>query len=293
MIGPCSYDVFDNGKSRLMVESDFHHVFSRLEERLVGLGEWVKESVRGRKAALLEVAGRDSIAAAVLAGDVDILLPTVVYTGTEYGAPQVLLENIAVLGERLEGETKVLPALALGSPSWWAAVNGRFFSLLQRLYGNSFTCVGCHMYLHAARIPLAREMGISTIISGERESHNGRVKINQSPLALDAYSHVTERFGIELRLPLRRVSSGGEVSGLVGDWEEGGNQRECVLSRNYLDLDGKPIEPLAPAGLQRYLNEYLLPVTYAIVESLTAMGRADYLSIVEDIFRGIVRGENV
>ncbi|MCF8037391.1 MAG: hypothetical protein K9K62_11005, partial [Desulfobacteraceae bacterium] len=45
--------------------------------------------------------------------------------------------------------------------------------------GHYTPCTGCHLYLHAVRIPLARMLGNVPIIGGERESHSGKVKVNQ------------------------------------------------------------------------------------------------------------------
>ena len=77
------------------------------------------------------------------------------------------------------------------------------------------------------------------VIGGERESHDERIKINQIGIALDAYITFLKRFDIQLFLPLRYVKSDKEIELIVGrQWPEGEQQIECVLSKNYQDIDG-------------------------------------------------------
>ena len=85
---------------------------------------------------------------------------------------------------------------------------------------------------------MARKLRSSLVIGGERESHDGRIKINQIGVALDAYQGFMNRFNIELFLPLRHIKSGREIESIVGsEWDEGDQQLECVLSKNYREMD--------------------------------------------------------
>ncbi len=279
-----------------MEEKDISRFFENLEERLLGLGKDFLPHLQGKKAAILEIAGQDSIAAALCASeshdDLELFIPTVAYTGTEFGSPRVLEEKIYLLEEKLRGRAQVLPLVVMGSPAWWSAINGRYLSLLTRLFGNPFVCVGCHMYLHAVRIPLAKELDIDTVISGERESHSGMIKINQSPPALDAYSKLLWEFGINLLLPLRKKKDDAEISSLVGEWKEIQRQRSCVLSGNYRDLDGICSINGSGEALNAYLKEYLLPVTFKIVEGLLREGNSDYMKVTEDTLRKIMEARD-
>ena len=109
----------------------------------------------------------------------------------------------------------------------------------QQRFGFPPYCVGCHLYFHAIRIPLARKLRSHLVIGGERESHNGKIKINQIKVSLDAYQAFLEKFDIELFLPLRHITSGKEIESLIGmKWDEGEQQLECVLSKNYHQPDG-------------------------------------------------------
>lgn len=262
--------------------------FGVLEEELPGPGGYrILRPGDPVDTAIVEIAGRDGIAAALVnPSGASRYVPTIVYTGTEYGDPAVLLDNISFLEEKLAGRVEVLAPVVMGSPPWWAAVNGRPSSVLSRKYGNPFICAGCHMYLHALRVLLARSLGISTVVSGERERHAGRIKLSQAAPALDAYVEVAGRYGVELAQPLRYLDGDEEMAALVGDWPEGRRQRGCVLSGNHLEPDGGLDESLLVGPLRDYLREYLVPVTAGLVDAHleSGSGRVDAVRVA-----GIVR----
>ena len=227
--------------------------------------------------AVVEIAGRDSVAAALRAaatGDYDLYLPTIAYTGTEFGDWRIPFEKVELLAERLAAsgaKAEVLPPVLLGAPELWRVLCGRYVSVLYRRYGFYTPCLGCHVYLHALRIPLAKATGCRVVVAGERESHDGRVKLNQVAAALDAYVELAGRFGVELALPLRRVSSGREVEGLVGAGGlESDAQLSCVLSDNYRDADGGVAYDAE--AVRRFHREFALPAGARPVEA-NAVGK--------------------
>lgn len=147
----------------------------------------------------------------------------------------------------------------LGDPEFWRDLCGRPLGFAAERYGFVPPCVGCHLYLHAVRIPLALKYGARAVVSGERESHDGRIKWNQVPSVLDLYRDFAAEFGIELLLPLRHVASGKEVEEILRfPWPEGGEQMGCVLSGNYLDEEGRTLG-LSEEAILRYLRHYALP----------------------------------
>jgi hypothetical protein len=95
------------------------------------------------------------------------------------------------------------------------------------------------------------------IIGGERESHQGKIKINQIGKALDHYVSFASSFGIELLLPLRKIVSNDDISSIVGHhWNEDDEQLECVLSKNYLEEDGSVT--YTEDSIEEYFNEFAL-----------------------------------
>ncbi|MCL5291864.1 MAG: hypothetical protein M1548_04945 [Actinobacteria bacterium] len=240
--------------------------------------------------AVVEVAGRDSVAAILRAvgGGVKDVLPTIVYTGTEYGDWSQLDGNINFLKSKLAERGAVLhEPVTVGDPRLWAALCGQYAGEITRRYGPCGFCAGCHLYMHLCRVPLALATGAKTIISGERESHEGRVKLNQTRVALDAYSKVIALADIELSLPIRHVELNAEIEAMVGpDWREDDRQLKCVLSRNYERVDGH-----IACDLDRYndyLNEFLVPAGKRLLETLID-GGTDYADVVKSVIKEIER----
>jgi hypothetical protein len=235
--------------------------------------------------ALVEIAGRDSVAAAVVVareGDLRRVLPTVAYTGTEYGDIEALPANARRLRRLVKPlGVEVLEPVVLGSPLWWRATIGRVNTVLSRLYGPWHICIGCHMYLHAVRAPLAWEARAPRQVSGERLYHEGRIKINQIRPAVEAYRRVLAGFDITLELPLLELDDEESLVSLAGDWGEGEGQPDCVLSGNYREPDGHV--SWEESRVQAYLDDYLVPVTTRILASFRKYGKADYDAIVREV----------
>jgi hypothetical protein len=238
--------------------------------------------------AIVEIAGRDSIAAAVVAvreRGFTTLLPTSVATGTEYGddlAPERATERLAAL---LGDAAEVLPHLRMGSPRLWAALNARFDAAIVERYHIHSACLACHLYMHLARVPLAHALGGVPVIAGERDTHGGRIKLSQTPLGIDACARVLARAGIELLEPIRRVRDSEDIAALVGPaWEAGARQLYCVHSGNYLGLDGEvSYDELAYA---RYAHGYLETAGAAIVEAWRDTAEPNYEKIARAVLEG-------
>lgn len=233
-----------------------------------------------------ELAGRDSAAAIILAvedGAKDVL-PTYVYTGTEYGNWAQLDDNLAFLAEALElRRARLHPPIALGDPRLWAAICGRFSGEIATRYGPCGFCAGCHLYMHLCRVPLALRIGSKVIVSGERESHQGRLKLNQTAPALDAYIDVLSAAGICLSMPLRFIENNAEIEKIVGpDWPEGGRQLDCVLGRNYEDPDGGLVCDLA--RFRDFLSEFLVPAGKRLLETVLG-GGSNYNEMVSRVLK--------
>lgn len=223
--------------------------------------------------AIAEIAGRDSIAAVfegVRRKKLQALLPTIAYTGTEFGEWELLFNKIRMLTEELEGKgIKVFNPVVLGAPRWWRHLCGRCVPSLFERFGFYSPCVGCHLYLHALRIPLALRVNCRMIIGGERESHEGKIKINQTAAALDAYTSFARSFGIELFFPLRKIGSDEAIATIIrGQLEESDEQLGCVLSKNYLDEAGMVTCP--EEAIKRFFSEYAIEEAERLVRDSLA-----------------------
>lgn len=237
--------------------------------------EWIlpqktlKQISKERHIAIAEIAGRDSIAAVILACEtrtIRAIIPTLAYTGTEYGNWEVPLKKVKSLKTLLKKKKiTVFDPVFLGSPKFWWTLCGRYSSHFFEKYKFYSHCIGCHLYLHAIRIPLALKLGINMVIGGERESHDERIKVNQIGVALDAYQGLMNRFNIELFLPLRYVKSGREIESIIGTkWDEGDQQLACVLSRNYQKMDGSV--SFDENAVKGFLDEFALKKAEEIIK---------------------------
>jgi hypothetical protein len=255
-------------------------IVSNRPELVTALPRWMfpesveKELQTTEGLAIGEIAGRDSIAAvleAVKKQKLKALLPTIAYTGTEFGDWAPLFKKIGLLAQELAGRSvKVFDPVLLGAPRWWRHLCGRYVPSLFDRFGFYSPCAGCHLYLHALRIPLARRINCKIIIGGERESHEGKVKINQTAAALDACTAFAGSFGIDLFLPLRKISRDEDIASIIGRqrWEAD-KQLGCVLSGNYLDETGKVT--CREEDIKRFFSEYAIAEADRLVrEVLTA-----------------------
>lgn len=245
-----------------------------------------------RADAVLEISGRDSVAAAFIYCEAEaptVLLPTYVHTPTEYGDFAEIERNVEILGRELDrrfGAT-LLPLVEAGSPALWRALAGRFAGTVSQRFVWWTPCVGCHLYLHLMRIPIARRWAASTVVSGERERHGALVKPNQAGSALDLYAETLASVGLTLAFPIRHLTSREDVVAIAGEpWAEDGHQLSCALSGNYLSDDGSPIVGEAP---DRLLDEYLRPAGLALAGVLAERGdcaTTDYEGIIRTILQG-------
>ncbi len=243
--------------------------------------------------AIVEIAGRDSVAAAVKSVDengLTDLLPVYAYTGTEYGAWRSVEQAVKRLSSRLP-QVKIHPLIVVGSPGFWRAINGRFVSELISKYNYFSPCPGCHLYLHAIRIPLAQMLGNIPIISGERELHSGQIKINQTGEALDFYLDVAARFNIRLLFPLRYIEQSKEIEDILQIlWERDKDQLECVFSGNYRLRDGSVSTSFK--DVNRFFAEFAIPVVEEIVEEYIKGNIPDSMGISRNFLDGNVSDLN-
>lgn len=228
--------------------------------------------------AIAEISGADSIAAVLqYAADhpeCTEVLPTYVATGTEFGDFGAIEHNVKWLREELlrrNGPT-LLDLERSADESLWRAINGRFAAVLTERYGQWLPCVGCHLYLHLMRVPIAERVGSRIVITGEREHHDARTKANQEARVLDAYRQVLAHAGVTLEMSVRQVTTRNALFELLGErWAGGSPQLECVLSGNERGLSGAEVSS-APEAL---IDDYVVPLGFAVVEMMRA-GLSDW-----------------
>lgn len=212
-----------------------------------------------------EFSGRDSVAAILKAFEdesINYILPIATFSGTEYGDYNSIYENYiktkTYVDEKFKGKKILYPLIEYNRSDIWHMMNGKVITQLNKKYGFYNPCIGCHLYFHLTKLPFASMLS-KRIISGERASHDGRIKVNQLELTLSCYKDVLGDLGYELLMPLEHESSGDQVQNLIGwTWDEGADHPKCILSGNYRDSDGRALydEDL----LKRFLKEYIGPI---------------------------------
>ncbi len=269
---------------RFLADSDFRLLAEQPECFLPSLSsETNSKLASAQNLAIVEIAGRDSIAAAIKAAQerpIDAFLPTLAYNGAQYGSLESVELAIDLLAQKI-GKKRVCDLAIIGSPKFWQALTVRFADLLTERFGFYTPYVACHLYIHAVRVPLAKHLNCKLIISGERESHNGAIKLNQTPLVLDRYAQLTAHFEIELYQPLRKVQAGAEIERLLGEpWPAGHRQLHCMLSGNYKNPDGSvdfgPGRRFSDEQSARFLDGYALPLAQICLEKIVRGKSVNY-----------------
>jgi len=235
---------------------------------------------------IAEFSGRDSVAAVMKSLEgykMKNILPIASFAGTEYGDVEPLYENHKNLIKRIHikhgHEKRVYPLIIHSSPDLWHAINGRFTAELIEKFGFYTPCIGCHAYFHLLRMPMAKKIG-NCIISGEREGHQGRIKLNQLPECLDTYERILAHFDVDLLHPVRKIHKNEEIENLIGwDWDEGAQHPECVFSGNYRNLDGDV--KYDPEQLSLYLETFLYPACIKLGELMLSENNPTKEQMVE------------
>lgn len=213
-----------------------------------------------------EFSGRDSVAA-ILEALKDpahrYILPVISFAGTEYGSIDGLKANYQRLLKRVEtlygSEKTIYPLVYYSNPRLWSVLNGRLVNSLIRRYGFYTPCIGCHMYFHLLRVPMALSIG-KKIISGERLRHDSRIKLNQLEISLEAYRKVLESLNVTLLFPIKDIEEGDRIRDILGwDWAEGEEHPACVYSGNYADMNKQTLYD--EDSLLDFLETFLIPVS--------------------------------
>jgi hypothetical protein len=247
-------------------------------------GAMIDEIQETANTIIVEMAGRDSVAAVIKATSmisVKTIIPTIAYSGTEFGSWEILLKKTAFLKERLKSlNIKVIAPVFLGDPRLWRVLCGRYATHLFKRFDFYTPCVGCHLYFHILRIPLAKMLSCKMVVGGEREAHDGKIKLNQIGIALDSYINLLHKFGVELVLPLRHVKSGNDIEAIVGQhWEEGEEQMQCIMASNYRDIDGTAV--YVDNSIKRYFEEFALNIAEKAVGSYLEKKTPEYEKLIQ------------
>lgn len=219
------------------------------------------------KTIVAEIAGRDSIAAVIkVIGDLEdigLVLPVVTKVPTEEYGKDTVSYALRFLRKRVSelygNRVVILDHLEYSDNSLWHNLSIKDMGYLADKYSFYTPCTGCHLYLHIMRAKIALDYD-GIVVSGERHSHDGKEKLNQTKEAIRLYEKVLEGMGVKLLTPLSNIEESSDIISLLGsEWNEGENQARCHLSGNY----HKEIDK---GNYTRYLNEYMYKKGIRILE---------------------------
>ncbi|MFZ3168580.1 MAG: hypothetical protein WA130_13270 [Candidatus Methanoperedens sp.] len=238
---------------------------------------------------LSEISGRDSVAATLLTiknCDFKGLIPTIVLTGTEYGNLNCFDYNIGYIKTHQNSGKKIYDPIIIYDLKLWNSLNAKYMSEIINKFGFYSPCIGCHLYTHILRVPIAKKLGIKNIITGERINHNGKQKINQLEYVLNTYNKILKIFNVNLYAPLKFYNSDDEIKQIIGEkWSESPAQLECVLSGNYCDKNENIT--ITTNLIEKYCDDFIYPVGKELLDSILFGKSKDYNKIVSDILQKI------
>jgi hypothetical protein len=226
-----------------------------------------------KSSVVAEMAGKDSIAAIIKYATENkgsFILPTIVRIPPEEDRYESLFEYYEYLKDHISslGSHMYTPIILDGEEYWWE-LNKPILDIMTR-YNFYTPCIACHALLHSMRIPIALKYG-RKIITGERLSHNGKVKINQNQLVLDIFDDMLSSYGIEIVRPIMNEENTDSIQSIVNDFHKiyGINDPKyikCHIGGNF------PIScesDLSKYKIEEYCNDFLLPMLDKIIKDIS------------------------
>lgn len=240
---------------------------------------------------IAEIAGKDSVAAVhrfMRDNPGCRIIPTIVYTGTEYGEKSSYFQSIKYLSQyaQVQGVQFEKP-IQLHNEKLWNLLCIRFQHQIHNKYNFYTPCIMCHLFAHMLRFPVLLQNNGVGIITGERISHNKTIKINQHAETLNAFKEIFKNHNVELIQPVYNISITENIEREIADYNslEHINDVKCILSGN---LNGFPLcEEKNIVAFRNFLNEYIIIIGDYILEQFAKNSTVLYdelQNLIEGIF---------
>lgn len=235
------------------------------------------------KTFISEIAGKDSIAAiSSFINDVDCkikIVPTIVYTGTEYGKFESYKESIHYLKTIANNHVAFDKIYELRNEKIWNTLIYKYQFLLNKKYNFFTPCIMCHFYTHLLRIPLYVEKKATGLITGERMMHDDKIKLNQHFLVLECFHKLFSSYDINIIQPILQIKKTKIIDSYIDDRYilEGANDVRCILSDN---LTGFIIDDKRNVDrIRDFLNEFVEPIGHYCINEMLEKGEIDVFDL--------------
>jgi hypothetical protein len=209
---------------------------------------------------IADISGKDSIAALVKVIEENpsaVIIPSIIELACEYGDKTQYNKVIKKLSVEFNNKgRRIMPGIISEVNDLWKALVASNIQDSIKSYSFYSPCIACHLVLHLTRIKIAKHLNIKNVISGERELHSDREKINQLGFVLDFYNSIYDLMGIKHHLPLRHISNNEEVNKIIENHNNISIHLNCLFSGNYYK-SGTNDFAIDKTHIRDYVEEYL------------------------------------
>lgn len=202
-------------------------------------------------------------------------VPTLAYTGTEYGSWNSFYSACKKLKKRIQKDLNIYctDPVMLGAPSFWKALNVAFTEKLLKRVGLSCVCLGCRLYACALRIPLCKKIESGIFLFWQHGQYGGCSSHAESELF--QYCRIfMAGFGIEL-IQVKENVSFGRITG--GGWEDKFDSvqgfLECVFAQSFR----KGNEGTRMGGCTaKFFESYAIPAVARVISKTLSGSYVNY-----------------
>jgi hypothetical protein len=208
-----------------------------------------------------DISGKDSIAAifkTIENNPAAVIIPSIIELGCEYGDKKRRVSVIEKLSDVFNNESqgKIMPGIISDINELWKTLAASNIYESFQKYGFYSPCIACHLVFHLVRIKIAQHLKAKNVISGERELHSDKEKINQLDFVLDFYNALYDKSGLTHHLPLRYVKGNEEIDTIIEKKQMLFMRLTCLFSGNYYKANSNNFA-MQKDFLLHYVIEYL------------------------------------
>jgi len=267
-------------KYYLKIFAEKPEIFGSIPEKMLS-NEQFNEITGIPRLAVMEMSPGVSLEAllhTVLTNKPDAVLPTISYTGTEYGTWEHYECLLRTIKKKLEKENRIYVAhpVIMGAPDLWWALNGRFASQLQKRFNFFTQCFCCRLYSFALRIPLCKKINAHTIFSAFQPRITSETMDDDTYITAQKYYRMfLSSFGISLNYSMYDTTMQKVVNNTDAVCTHAPERHEirCVFRNNLCNMDGFYDKP---DNLSTFFESYAIPAAAKIISGTLAGKRVDY-----------------